>query len=128
MPDPSYREVVRAARWFTVALAVLSVTPVIGIIAVLRDESLSSGGRVTSVVALAASGVLMVLVVLWVCAMTVEVSATRLRFRFGPFGRTLAAGDLATASAERYQWVRFGGWGWRFGWLDRKSTRLNSSH
>src|SRR5205085_482225 len=42
----------------------------------------------------------------------IRVDSEALRFRFGPFGRTLKAADIRAAGVEPYRVWSLGGWGW----------------
>ncbi len=116
-PDLPYRETTPSPRWLLIGMALLALAPLLGATAAMRDPSLSGAGGVATVaVLLLASAMLLGLVMLG-SKLTVEVDAERVRFRFGPFGRTLRTMDIEAAAVERYSLWTFGGWGWRFGWL-----------
>jgi hypothetical protein len=56
----------------------------------------------------------------------VHADDRRLRFHFGPFGRTLEAADITAAEAAPYRWLAFGGWGIRFGRVSGHFVRAYS--
>ncbi|RLT44511.1 MAG: hypothetical protein DWI58_00365 [Chloroflexi bacterium] len=115
-PISTYREVISPPKWFVVAIALLALAPLWGVQAALRDDSLSTARRVT----LTAAAPVVAGMLLWLALvgshLTVEVVAERVRFRFGPFGRTLRSNDITAVTAEPYNAWAFGGWGWRLGW------------
>ena len=122
----TYQERVAASRWFGVVTRVLPIAPLFGIVAAVRDPELGSAGRAATVGGLLFASAILVGVARWFVALEVTVTGESLRFRFGPFGRTLGASALRGVRVREYPWVAFGGWGWRFGRLDGGSAQAYS--
>lgn len=112
MPDPRYREAVSAAWWLVTVIGCAGLAP--------RSAALTAWqhGQRLEVALLLGASALLVLVAIVFLHLRVEIDDATLRFRFGPFGRTLLAADIESAAVERYRWGTCGGWGWRFGWLE----------
>jgi hypothetical protein len=108
-----YTESVAAPRWFLVLIAALALGALAGAILVIRDPDGASSGVLFAMMLLVAVALLSVVIVFG--RLRVEVRES-LRFHFGPFGRTLEAADVRSATVERYPWMTFGGWGIRLGW------------
>lgn len=121
-----YEEHVAAAGWFGVLARLLPLAPLVGIIAAVRDPELESTGRAATVGGLLFTAAILVGVARWFVALDVTVTSEALRFRFGPFGRTLGASALRAARVRQYPWIAFGGWGWRLGRLDGGSAQAYS--
>lgn len=122
----TYREHVPATRWFGFVARLLFLAPVAGIVSIARDPDVGTTGRVLGIIVLVVAGLILLAVGRWFLALEVTVSAEALRFRFGPFGRTLGASALREAQVRQYPWLAFGGWGWRFGRLDGGSAQAYS--
>lgn len=125
-PSPAYREHVQASGWFGLLGRVLFIAPLVGAIAAFRDHEMAPTERAVTLVSVGIAGFALLLVSRWFLALDVTVSAEALRFRFGPFGRTLGASALRQARVRSYPWLAFGGWGWRFGRLDGGSAQAYS--
>ena len=121
-----YEEHVAASRWFAIMARLLPIVPLVGIVAVVRDPELGSAGRAATAGGLLISSAILVGVARWFVALDVTVTSEALRFRFGPFGRTLGASALRAARVRAYPWIAFGGWGWRLGRLDGGSAQAYS--
>jgi hypothetical protein len=122
----AYEEHVAAAGWFGVLARLLPIVPLIGIVASLRDPEIGSAGRAATIGGLLFTSAILVGVARWFVALDVTVTGEALRFRFGPFGRTLGASALRAARVREYPWLAFGGWGWRLGRLDGGSAQAYS--
>ena len=118
----SYTERVTSAAWFTVVARVLFMLPLFGIAATFRDTEMDAVSRAITVAGLGLSSTILLIVGLWFVTLEVTVGAA-LRFRFGPFGRTLGASTVRDVRVVRYPALAFGGWGWRFGRVDGRSAQ-----
>jgi hypothetical protein len=118
-----YDESVHASRWFYALLTVPLVAGAVGVAGVASERTLSAPARGTLLALLGAVVVLMVAVALVFGRLRLCVGAGALAFGFGPLRVRLAAAQIASARAERYAWLRYGGWGIRFAlrapWRDR---------
>ena len=112
MRTTRYRETIGAAWWFVALLACAALAPLTSLIVEIRRGQLLQVGILLVVSAL------LVLLVLVFLRLRVDIDRATLGFHFGPFGRTLQAADIESVSVERYRWTTFGGWGWRFAWLE----------
>jgi hypothetical protein len=108
-----YDEAVLAPRWML--WLGLGIAALAGLAAAttLRDSSLSSSARTAAAAAIAISGLTVGLVGLLFSTLHVHASPEGVRAAFGPFASTFLAASIAGAHAERYRWLRFGGWGIR---------------
>lgn len=119
----SYTERVASSAVFAVVARVLFVFPLLGIVSALRDPELDATSRAITIGGLGVSSFLLLVVGLWFVALDVTVGDEALRFRFGPFGRTLNASAVREVRVVRYPALAFGGWGWRFGRVDGRSAQ-----
>jgi hypothetical protein len=110
--DPGYRETVAAARWLVALIALGALAPLYAGLAAIENRD------ALQVAVLVCAAALLVAVALVLQRLRVETDHATLRFRFGPFGRTLGASEIASATAEQCRWWTFGGWGWRFAWRE----------
>lgn len=75
-------------------------------------------------VGLLVAGLVLLLVVLldrWFMSLRVTVTQAGVTARFGPFAKRLPAEALASAEAEGYRWMTYGGWGIRWGTQGRRA-------
>ena len=126
IPSAAYEEHVAAAGWFGVLARVLPLAPLAGMVAAFRDPEIGPAGRAATVGGLLIASAILVGVARWFVALDVSVTSESLRFRFGPFGRTLGASALRAARVRSYPWIAFGGWGWRLGRLDGGAAQAYS--
>jgi uncharacterized membrane protein YeaQ/YmgE (transglycosylase-associated protein family) len=118
-----YAESVRAVRWFLLLLAVAVLGCLAGALAAFLSEA--EGRGFTAGMLLGMAGVLAA-VTLCCARLRIEVSEQTVRFRFGPFGRTLDAWTIRSAEAIPYRWIAFGGWGVRLGRISGQWVRAYS--
>jgi hypothetical protein len=114
--EPSYHEHVESAAWFALIVRLLVLAPLLGVIAAVRDPELSANERTGTIVLLGAASIVLGIFAPWLLSVRIDVDPQVLRFRIGPFRRTLVASTVATARVERYSALAYGGWGWRFEW------------
>ncbi len=116
MSQVRYDEAVLAPRWMLwLGLGLASVAGIAASEA-LRDPSLSLAGRVGVAAAFALGGLAIGVVGLVFSRLQVHAGPEGVRAGFGPFASTIAPASIAAAHAERYRWLRFGGWGLRLSW------------
>ena len=111
-PEPTYTESVPNPWWLRATIWLGPPRTLLGVIAVLREETSISrviGATVLLVVALA-----LVPLGLWLDALRIEVNTTVLRYGWGPMGATRRWAEIVDAEVEPYRWVTYGGWGLRF--------------
>ena len=110
-----YRETVRGSVLLTAAVVLAAVGAAVGGAAVATDASLSTGERVAvGMLMLLVAGVLVFVAVVF-SRLQVEVNAVRVTWSFGPFRKSFPVEQVAAVQAEPYRWLKFGGWGIRYG-------------
>jgi hypothetical protein len=110
---PHYTESVPAPRWLLLVAAVAGVAMVGGGVAVLASDETRSVGWVLLVAVLVAAGLAMGWVIWTFRELRIEVSDSGARFGFNRLAKSLDADEMIEATAERYPWKRYGGWGVR---------------
>ncbi len=108
----TYEESVYASRWLMALIVVAAAGSLFSAITALQGDG---GSRVLGVGLPALIGALLIAVAVCFGRLRTESGGSGLRFHFGPFGRTLAVADILAAEVMPYSWLRFGGWGIRFG-------------
>jgi hypothetical protein len=124
-----YSETVHTPRWFALLCEALALVTAVAVLVAIRDESAASDRLLTAGLMTPAVLVLLALALIF-GRLHIDVgphgAGDALRFHFGPFGRTLEAGDIRAAEAEPYRWLAFGGWGIRFGRTSGRTVRAYS--
>jgi hypothetical protein len=116
MAATEYEEAVFAPRWMSwlsVGIAMLG-----GLLApaILRDPDLTSGERLATAVLVVVACGLGGFAGLVFSRLSVHAGPDGVRASFGPFATHLDASTIEAVRAERYPWLRFGGWGLRLSW------------
>jgi len=111
-----YRETVRGSRLLAVIVLISAVATVAGGVAVAVDTNVPTAERVGVTSLMVIVAVVLVFVAAVFTRLRIEVNAARVRWSFGPFSDSVAVEQVAAARSEPYRWLRFGGWGIRYGW------------
>lgn len=119
----TYQESVYASRSLLALIVVAAAGSLFSAATALRGDD---GNRFVGVGLPALIGTLLIAVAVCFGRLRTESGGGRLRFHFGPFGRTLEASDILVAQVMPYSWLRFGGWGIRFGRMAGDSVRAYS--
>lgn len=111
-----YEETVRMPRWLVVVMAMVAVGLAFGAVSTATDDGASSAVRFGLGGLLAGLSVAMLWVTWAFSALRIEIDEAILRFHFGPIGKTLTAGEIATVTVEAYRLGTYLGWGLRGSW------------
>ena len=117
MTDPSraevtlpYRETVRGSWLLLALIAVAGFATLAGGVAAALDASATGTERTLVPLAMVLVAIVLAFVGVTFSLLRIEVDIARLRWSFGPFGKSVPVIQIATAQAEPYRWIRFGGW------------------
>ena len=116
MAQIEYEEAVLAPRWMSWLSVGVAMFGGLLAPAILRDQALTPGERLTTALTVVGACALVGLAGLVFSRLTVRAGADGIRAGFGPFATTLAPDSIEGVRAERYRWLRFGGWGLRLSW------------
>ncbi len=111
----AYEEVVATGWMLVVTLGPAAFSGAIAV-AMFRDPTMSSGERLGGIAAVLVAGFVTGVIGVIFSRLRVRVDSQGVRFGFGPFRSTVRPDEIEGASASRYRWLRFGGWGIRWAW------------
>ena len=111
-----YRETVRGSPLLMVLVLCSAIVSVAGGVATALDSNIPAMERAGVTLLMVLIAIVLVFVTVVFMRLRIEVNAVRVRWSFGPFGRSVAVAEVASARSEPYRWLRFGGWGIRYGW------------
>ncbi|MSP22793.1 MAG: hypothetical protein EXR66_07255 [Dehalococcoidia bacterium] len=99
--------------WLSAGIAMLG-----GLLApaILRDADLTTQQRALTALLVVGACVVGGFVGLIFSRLNVRAGIDGVRAGFGHFATLIAPEHIEGVHAERYRWLRFGGWGLRFGW------------
>jgi hypothetical protein len=110
-----YRETVRAS-WLLVGLLLIAgFVALAGGVAVAFDANATTAERIGVPLLMIVIASTLVFIGIAFLRLRIEVDSVRLRWSFGPLGKTVPMTQIAAVGPEPYRWLRFGGWGIRYG-------------
>ena len=109
-PAMEYREDVRASD----AMRVIVWAAVVALLAgAVLTAIAADSGRWIGVLSLLVTAGALALAGWWFLVLRVAVTPAEVSFRFGPFTKRMAPGDIERIAVTPYRWVSYGGWGLR---------------
>ncbi|MEX2445940.1 MAG: hypothetical protein WD734_01265 [Dehalococcoidia bacterium] len=109
-----------ATPWFRLLMLLVTAAVMTGAIVTPSAEP-TVAGRVVLWVTLGVVLVVLVAVQRWFMALDVRVTGDEVVTAFGPWRKRVARGDILEATVRSYPWLRYGGWGVRFGFGGRRA-------
>lgn len=112
-----YRETLRGSVLLIAAVFLAALGGAAGGLAATMDTRLPPAERLVVAVLMLLVVLVLVFVAVVFTRLRVEVDAVRVSWSFGPFRKSVPLEQVAAVRVEPYRWLRFGGWGIRYGVL-----------